>query len=150
MPVSIVTLLLRIQLDHGVDSHDRDARLDRRLELLDLAHAGFEDTGFHAVLHPALAEIETVVLVALSLGQSLGIGVDCGLSWAARSWRCGLSVGLRTAVCLWRRLGGPLRKGVTRSELGNEFGAVLRSVDGKGGRDAKQGGGKGTDGQLLS
>ena len=43
-----------------------------------------------------------------------------------------------------------MRKGVTRSELGNEFGAVLRSVDGKGGWDAKQGGGKGTNGQLLS
>ena len=148
--MSVVTLLLRIQLDHGVDSHDGDARLDRRLELLDLAHARFEDTGFHAVLHPALAEIETVVLVALGLGQSLGVGVDCGLSWATRSWGRRLGVGLRAAVCLWRRLGGALRKGVTRSELGNEFRAVLRSVDGKGGWDAKQGGGKGTDGQLLS
>ena len=148
--MSIITLLLRVQLDHGVDSHDGNARLDRRLELLDLAHARFEDTCFHAVLHAALAEVETVVLVALGLGQSLGIGVDGGLSRATGSWRCWLSVGLRTAVCLWRRFGGPLRKGVTRSELCNEFGAVFRSVDGKGSWDAKQGGGKGTDRELLS
>lgn len=106
--MSIVTLLLRIQLDHGVDSHYGDASLDGRLELLDLAHARFEDTCFHAVLHPTLAEVETVVLVALGLGQSLGVGVDGGLSRATGSWRCWLSVGLRAAVCLWRRFGGSL------------------------------------------
>lgn len=150
VPVSIITLLLRIQLDHRVDSHDGNARLNRRLQLFDLAHARLEDPCFHAILHPALAEVKAVVLVALGLGQSLGVGVDGGLGRTTRSWRCWLSVGLRTAVCLWRRFGGPLRKGVTRSELCNEFGAVFRGVDGKGSWDAKQGGCKGTDGELLS
>lgn len=49
MSMTVVTtsaLLLWIQLDQGIDTHDGDTRLHCRLQLLDLAHTGFQHTGF--------------------------------------------------------------------------------------------------------
>lgn len=72
MTVSIIlTPLFRIQLDEGVDSHNSNASLDSRLQLLDLAHAGLEHTGLDAVVHLALCQVKTVVLVVLLLGNLL-------------------------------------------------------------------------------
>ena len=85
MPVVAATLLLRVELNQRVDTHNGNARLDGRLQLLDLAHAGLEDTGLQAVVHLAVCQVQTVVLVVLRLGELLGIlrggvcGVDCSL-----------------------------------------------------------------------
>ena len=85
MPVVAATLLLRVELNQRVDTHNGNARLDGRLQLLDLAHAGLEDTGLQAVVHLAVCQVQTVVLVVLRLGELLGVlrggvcGVDCSL-----------------------------------------------------------------------
>ena len=42
MPV-ILTLLFRIQLDQGINPHHSNTRLDRTLQLPDLAHARLQD-----------------------------------------------------------------------------------------------------------
>ena len=39
VPVIFATPLLRIQLDHGINPHNRNTSLDRTLQLLHLAHA---------------------------------------------------------------------------------------------------------------
>ena len=76
MSVSVVLApLLRVKLDQRIDPHDRHASLDSALELLDLAHAGLEHAGFDAVVHAALGQVETVVAVALCLGDGFGVGV---------------------------------------------------------------------------
>lgn len=45
----ITTLVLRVKLDHGVDSHNGHAGLDGTLQLLDLAHGGLQDAHLQAV-----------------------------------------------------------------------------------------------------
>ena len=67
MTVSIITaaLLLRVELDQRVDTHDRHACLDGRLQLLDLAHAGLKHTSLETVVHLAVCQIEAVVFVVL-------------------------------------------------------------------------------------
>lgn len=75
MSVSIITaaLLLRIQLDEGIDSHNGNARLHCRLQLLDLAHAGFQNTSLERVVYLAISKIQAVVLVVLGLCKLLGV-----------------------------------------------------------------------------
>ena len=76
MAVSVVlTPLLGVELDEGVDSHDGHAGLDGTLELLDLTHAGLEHAGLQAVVHTTLGQVETVVAVALGFGDGLGVCV---------------------------------------------------------------------------
>lgn len=126
MTVSIVLgLLLRVQLDHRVDTHDGDARLDGTLQLLDLAHAGLEHAGLDGVVDAALHQVETVVLVRLLLGDGLLLLVGIALLDA-------------------------LRESVADTQLGDEFRGVLGGVDGEGLGDDEQGLGEFTDGELLS
>ena len=86
MPIVAATLLLRVQLNQRIDTHDGHARLDGRLQLLDLAHAGLEDTGLQAVVHLAICQVQTVVLVVLRLGELLGVlrGGVCGVDGSLR------------------------------------------------------------------
>ena len=69
--VSVILLHLGVQLDHGINTHNGNAGFDGTLELLDLAHAGFQNTGLHGVMDTALRQVETVVAVRLLLGDSL-------------------------------------------------------------------------------
>jgi len=70
MTVTIITtLVLRVELDHRVDSHDSHTGLDGTLQLLDLAHGRLQYTHLQAVDDTTLGEIETVVLVVLLLGE---------------------------------------------------------------------------------
>ena len=80
MPVihAVTTSLLRIELDERVDSHDRHTRLDGTLQLLYLAHARLQHTCFQTVVHPALGEVETVVLVAFGSCHLFCVGVGGG------------------------------------------------------------------------
>lgn len=126
MPV-ITALLLRVKLDQRVDTHDRHTRLDGGLQLLDLTHAGLKDTGLQAVVHLAVCEVQTVVLVVLRLGKLLRV---------LRRWVCGVD--------------GPLREGVSRSQIGDKLGCVLCCVDGKGLGDSEESLCKGRDGKLLT
>ena len=86
MPIVAATLLLRVQLNQRIDTHDGHARLDGRLQLLDLAHAGLEDTGLQAVVHLSICQVQTVVLVVLRLGELLGVlrGGVCGVDGSLR------------------------------------------------------------------
>jgi hypothetical protein len=127
MPIVLTAPLLRVQLDQRVNTHNGDTRLNRRLELLNLAHAGLEHTGLEAVVYLAVREVQAIVLVVLRLGELLGVlgrgigGVDCSLG-----------------------------EGVTRAEVGNELGRVLGRVDcerlGNGEKSLREGG----DSQLLT
>ena len=47
-------------------------------------------------------------------------------------------------------VGGALREGVARAQLGDEVGGVLCRVYGEGGGDCEEGGGEGCDGELFS
>lgn len=76
MPMSIILLLLRIQLNHGINPHNRNASLDRTLELLDLAHARLQDASLDRICHLALHQVEAVVLVRLLLGDGLLVFVS--------------------------------------------------------------------------
>ena len=75
VPLSLVTmtiitaLLLRIKLDHCVDSHDGHTGLDSTLQLLDLAHCRLQNTHLQTVDNTALGKVQTVVLVVLLLGE---------------------------------------------------------------------------------
>lgn len=73
MPIVTATLLFRIQLDEGIDSHNSNTRLHCRLQLLDFAHAGFQHTSLEGVVYLAIGKIQTVVLVVLGLCKLLGI-----------------------------------------------------------------------------
>lgn len=108
MSVVTAALLLRIQLDEGIDSHNGNTRLHRRLQLLDLAHAGFQYTGLERVVYFAVSKIQAVVLVVLGLGKVLGV--------------------LRRGVC-W--VHGTLRESVSRSQVGDKLSSVLGCIDGK-------------------
>lgn len=123
--MAIILLLLWIQLDHGVDTHDGDARLDGTLQLADLAHAGFEHAGLEAVVDAALHQVEAVVLIRLFLGDGF--------------------LGL-VSVALLNALG----HGVAGSQLRDEFGGVFGCVDGEGLGDDEEGLGEFTDGELLT
>jgi len=67
----IAALLLRVELDHRIDSHDSHTRLNSTLQLLDLAHGGLQNTHLQAVDNTTLGQIQTVVLVVLLLGERL-------------------------------------------------------------------------------
>jgi hypothetical protein len=69
--VSIILPSFGVQLDHGIDTHDGYAGLDSTLELLDLTHAGFQDTCLDAIMDSSLSQIKPIVLVVLLLGDSL-------------------------------------------------------------------------------
>lgn len=127
MPIITTTLLLRVQLDQCVDTHDGDASFDGRLELLDLAHARLKHTSLQAVVYLAICEVETVVLVVLRLGQLFRI--------------------LRGRIC-W--VDGSLREGVSRSQVGHKLGSILCGVDGEGLRDGEEGLGESCNSELLT
>ena len=113
MTMSIILLLLRIQLNHGINSHNRNASLDSTLQLLDLAHARLQDAGLDAVDHLTLRQVEAVVLVRLLLGN--GLFVIVGVPFLH-----------------------PLRERVADAELGDEFGGILGRVDGEGLGDGEE------------
>ena len=69
--MAIILLLLRVQLDHRVNTHDSNASLDSTLQLLDLAHAGLQNTGLQSVVDASLRQIQSVVAVSLLLGNGL-------------------------------------------------------------------------------
>lgn len=71
MTVPIILLPFGVQLDHGIDTHDGYAGLDSTFELLDLTHAGFQDTCLDAIVDSSLGQIQSIVLVVLLLGDSL-------------------------------------------------------------------------------
>ena len=93
MTVTIIAaLLLRIKLDHRVDSHNGYTSLDSTLQLLDLAHGRLQDTHLQAVDNTTLGQIQTVVLVVLLLGERLLIlggrlYGGCGMSISAAAFR---------------------------------------------------------------
>lgn len=87
----ITTLVLRIELDHRVDSHDGHTSLDSTLQLLDLAHGRLQDTHLQAVDNTTLGEVQTVVLVVLLLGKRFlvfggGLYGGCGVCIAAATF----------------------------------------------------------------
>jgi hypothetical protein len=127
MPIVLTAPLLRVQLDQRVNTHNGDTGLNRRLELLNLAHAGLEHTGLEAVVYLAVREVQAVVLVVLRLGELLGV--------------LGSGIG---------GVNGSLGEGVTRTEVGDELGRVLGRVDcerlGNGEKGLREGG----DSQLLT
>lgn len=104
MTVSVILLPFRVQLDHGIDTHDGYAGLNSTLELLDLTHAGFQDTCLDAIVDPSLGQIKTIVLVVLLLCDSLIVLVGGAFFDALR---------------------GP----VTAAELGNELRRVFGGID---------------------
>lgn len=88
----ITTLLLGVELDDGIDSHDSHTSLDSTLQLLDLAHGRLQDTHLQTVDDTALGQIQTVVLVVLLFGERLfvfggGLYGSCGVGVAAASFR---------------------------------------------------------------
>jgi hypothetical protein len=135
----IAALLLRIKLDHRVDSHDSHTGLDGTLQLLDLAHGRLQNTHLQAVDHTALGQIQTVVLVVLLLGERLLV-LSGGLYGG-----CGMSI---ATAAFWGR--ETLWQSVAATELGNELGAVFCGVDGQGGGDDEEGLGEGANGELLA
>lgn len=124
MTVSIVLLRLWVQLDHRVNTHNSNTGFHSTLKLLDLAHAGFQDTSLEAVVDAALHQIEAVVLVGLLLSNSLLFLVSIAF--------------LNT-----------LRKSVADTKLGNKFRGILGGVDGQGLGDDEERLSKFTNGQLL-
>lgn len=69
--VAIILLLLGVQLDDRVNTHDGNASLDSTLQLLNLAHTGLQNTGLQSVVNASLRQIQSVVAVRLLLGNSL-------------------------------------------------------------------------------
>jgi hypothetical protein len=83
MSVTIIvttSTLFRIQLDQGINTHDCDACLDCGLQLLHFAHTWLEDTSLQTVVHLAVRQVQTVVLVVLRLRQLLRI-LGRGVGW---------------------------------------------------------------------
>lgn len=131
MPMSVIlpsTPILRVQLDHRIDTHNRDTGLNRALQLLDLAHAGLKHAGLDAVAHPTRAQVESVVLVVLLLSKRLFV----------------LGAG---GVML---VGEALGQGVAGAQLRDELGTVFRCVDGERSRNYEEGGREGADGELFA
>lgn len=126
MPV-VTALLLWIKLNQCIDTHNRHTRLDGRLELLDLAHAGLQNTGLQAVMYLAICEIQTVVLVVLRLGKLFRV--------------------LRRRV---GRVDSSLGKGVPRSQIGDKLGCVLCCVDGESLRNGEESLGESCNSKLLT
>jgi hypothetical protein len=95
MTMTIITaLLLRVKLDHGVNSHDSHTSLNSTLQLLDLAHGRLQNTHLQTVDNTTLGQIQTVVLVVLLLGKRLfvfggGLYGSCGVGVAAAAFRGG-------------------------------------------------------------
>ena len=127
MPVIATALLLGVELDQRVNTHNGNACLDGGLQLLDLAHAGLEDTSLQAVVNLAVCEVETVILVVLRLGKLFRV--------------------LRGRIC---GVDGSLRERVSRSQVGDELGGVLGGIDSEGLGDGKESLGECRDGQLLT
>lgn len=69
--MTIILLLFWVQLDHRVNTHDGNASLNSTLELLDLAHAGLQNTSLESIVNPSLHQIQTIVAVGLLLGKGL-------------------------------------------------------------------------------
>ena len=86
MPIITAALLLGVEFDQCVDTHDRHACLDCGFQLLDLAHAGFKHTSLQAIMYLAVCELQTIVLVVLRLGELFSVlrGGICGVDGALR------------------------------------------------------------------
>lgn len=87
----ITTLVLRVEFDHRINSHNGHAGLDSALQLLDLAHGWLQNTHLQAVDDATLGEVQTVVLVVLLLGERLlvfggGLYCSCGVCIAAATF----------------------------------------------------------------
>jgi hypothetical protein len=54
----LLRVLLRVELDHVVDPQNRDSRLGREAQTLDLANGGLHHTGREVVAHLALEQVE--------------------------------------------------------------------------------------------
>lgn len=55
--VAVILLLLGVKLDDGVNAHDSYASFHGTLQLLDLAHAGFQHAGLEGIVDPTLRQI---------------------------------------------------------------------------------------------
>lgn len=125
MTVAItLRLLLGVQLDHGINAHNGYTSFNSTLELLNLAHAGFQNTGLEAVVDSSLHQIETIALVCLLLGDSLLVLVGIAFLEA-------------------------LGESVAYSELCDEFRRVLGGVDSQGLGDYEERLGEFTDSELF-
>ena len=78
-------------------------------------------------MYLAICEVETVVLVVLRLGQLFRV--------------------LRGRI---RWVDGSLREGVSRSQISDKLGSILRGVDGEGLRDGEKGLGESCNSKLLT
>jgi hypothetical protein len=125
MAVSIVfSRPFRVQLDHGVNTHDSDTCLDSTLQLLHLAHAGFEHTSLDRVDDSTFGQVKSVVLVCLLLGDCLFFFV--GIAFLNALGDC-----------------------MANSKLSDKLGRILGCVDGESFRDDEEGLRKFTNGELL-
>lgn len=129
MPMPIILPappLLRIQLNQRINPHNRDARLDGALQLLDLAHAGLQHAGLEAIVHLAVEQVQAVILVALAAGELFCVFGGGGVG------------------------GGALGEGVAGAQLGDQLGAVFCGVYGEGFGDGEEGLGEGGYGELFT
>lgn len=110
MPVPRITPLLRIQLNQRVNAHDRHTSFNSTLQLLDLAHTRLEHTGLQTILHLAIRQIQTVILVTPRFGCGLVVGLLllAGLfgAWgrlreAVGGGCLGWGVGVRASGCVF-------------------------------------------------
>jgi hypothetical protein len=125
MAVSIIfSRPFRVQLDHSVNTHDSDTCLDGTLQLLHLAHAGFQHTGFDRVDDSAFGQVKSVVLVCLLLGDCLFFFV--GIAFLNALGDC-----------------------MANSKLSNKFGRILGCVDGESFGNDEEGLRKFTNGELF-
>jgi hypothetical protein len=102
----VFSLPLGIQFDHRVNAHDGDARLHGALQLLDLAHARFQDTIFDRINYSSLCQIESIIPICPLLGNSLLFVI--GVSFL-----------------------DTLRDCMAHTQLSNEFRRVLGCIDGQ-------------------
>lgn len=120
------TPLLRIQLDHGINAHNRHARFNRTLQLLHLAHARLQHARLQAVVHLAVYQVQAVVLVVLGSRKLLGV----------------LGSG--------RIRGCALRKGMSGAQVRDKLGSVFCGVYGEGFGDGEERSCEGGDGELFA
>jgi hypothetical protein len=77
--ITTTTLLLSIQLDHGINPHDGNTSLDSTLQLLDLAHSGLQHSYFNTIDNPPSTQIKSIVFVILLFGKRFFVfGGRCG------------------------------------------------------------------------
>lgn len=87
MPI-ILPPLLRIQLNQRIDPHDRNASLNRTLQLPHLTHGRFQDSQLDAIDAFPVLEIEAVVLVPAVLGYGFGVGGDAAAAMTSTASCC--------------------------------------------------------------